>query len=113
MASEGGGEASFTITVRVCGRFKLEASVSLTDVLDCCPPQLTGADLYSLCSDAMMAALKRRVRDLEEGEPQAALGGKQKATGDSPPRDSRGPAEPEVPPQAFRPRHRPQPLSFS
>jgi SpoVK/Ycf46/Vps4 family AAA+-type ATPase len=43
--------------------------VSLANVLDCCPPQLTGADLYSLCSDAMMTALKRRVRDLEEGEP--------------------------------------------
>ncbi|XP_031204622.1 peroxisome biogenesis factor 6 isoform X2 [Mastomys coucha] len=48
-------------------KFKLEASVSLMNVLDCCPPQLTGADLYSLCSDAMMTALKRRVRDLEEG----------------------------------------------
>lgn len=43
--------------------------MSLMNVLDCCPPQLTGADLYSLCSDAMMTALKRRVRDLEEGEP--------------------------------------------
>ncbi|XP_060046802.1 peroxisome biogenesis factor 6 [Erinaceus europaeus] len=48
-------------------KFKLEPSVSLVDVLDRCPPQLTGADLYSLCSDAMTAALKRRVRDLEEG----------------------------------------------
>lgn len=43
--------------------------MSLVSVLDRCPPQLTGADLYSLCSDAMTAALKRRVRDLEEGEP--------------------------------------------
>lgn len=48
-------------------KFKLEPSVSLVNVLDCCPPQLTGADLYSLCSDAMTSALKRRVRDLEEG----------------------------------------------
>ncbi|XP_039087171.1 peroxisome biogenesis factor 6 isoform X3 [Hyaena hyaena] len=48
-------------------KFKLEPSVSLVSVLDRCPPQLTGADLYSLCSDAMTAALKRRVRDLEEG----------------------------------------------
>lgn len=53
-------------------RFKLEPSVSLVNVLDRCPPQLTGADLYSLCSDAMTAALKRRVRDLEEGEPLAS-----------------------------------------
>ncbi|XP_006736763.1 peroxisome biogenesis factor 6 isoform X2 [Leptonychotes weddellii] len=48
-------------------KFKLEPSVSLVNVLDRCPPQLTGADLYSLCSDAMTAALKRRLRDLEEG----------------------------------------------
>ncbi|KAF6115454.1 peroxisomal biogenesis factor 6 [Phyllostomus discolor] len=48
-------------------RFKLESSVSLVNVLDHCPPQLTGADLYSLCSDAMTAALKRRVQDLEKG----------------------------------------------
>ncbi|XP_004673550.1 PREDICTED: peroxisome biogenesis factor 6 [Condylura cristata] len=48
-------------------KFKLEPSVSLVAVLDRCPPQLTGADLYALCSDAMTAALKRRVRDLEEG----------------------------------------------
>ncbi|XP_025274601.1 peroxisome biogenesis factor 6 isoform X2 [Canis lupus familiaris] len=48
-------------------KFKLEPSVSLVNVLDRCPPQLTGADLYSLCSDAMTTALKRRVRDLEEG----------------------------------------------
>ncbi|XP_023575583.1 peroxisome biogenesis factor 6 isoform X2 [Octodon degus] len=48
-------------------KFKLEPSVSLVSVLDHCPPQLTGADLYSLCSDAMTSALKRRVHDLEEG----------------------------------------------
>ncbi|XP_072588314.1 peroxisome biogenesis factor 6 isoform X2 [Vulpes vulpes] len=48
-------------------KFKLEPSVSLVNVLDRCPPQMTGADLYSLCSDAMTTALKRRVRDLEEG----------------------------------------------
>ncbi|XP_054992388.1 peroxisome biogenesis factor 6 isoform X2 [Sorex araneus] len=48
-------------------KFKLEPAVSLVHVLDRCPPQLTGADLYSLCSDAMTTALKRRVRELEEG----------------------------------------------
>ncbi|XP_064142353.1 peroxisome biogenesis factor 6 isoform X1 [Loxodonta africana] len=53
-------------------KFKLEPTVSLVRVLDHCPPQLTGADLYSLCSDAMTTALKRRVRDLEEGEPLAS-----------------------------------------
>ncbi|XP_032503522.1 peroxisome biogenesis factor 6 isoform X3 [Phocoena sinus] len=55
------------VLTAITRKFRLEPSVSLVDVLDHCPPQLTGADLYSLCSDAMTAALKRRVRDLEEG----------------------------------------------
>lgn len=42
--------------------------MSLVNVLDHCPAQLTGADLYSLCSDAMTRALKRRVQELEDGE---------------------------------------------
>lgn len=59
--------------------------MSLVNVLDRCPPQLTGADLYSLCSDAMTTALKRRVRDLEEGETthQPQMGTK-KLVGDRP-----------------------------
>ncbi|CAK6434142.1 unnamed protein product [Pipistrellus nathusii] len=48
-------------------KLKLEPSVSLVTVLDHCPSPLTCADLYSLCSDAMTAALKGRVWDLEEG----------------------------------------------
>ncbi|XP_044528582.1 peroxisome biogenesis factor 6 isoform X2 [Gracilinanus agilis] len=48
-------------------RFKLEPSVNLSSVLDRCPTQLTGADLYSLCTDAMTAALKRKVQDIEDG----------------------------------------------
>ncbi|XP_027694111.1 peroxisome biogenesis factor 6 [Vombatus ursinus] len=48
-------------------RFKLEPSVNLVSVLDRCPAQLTGADLYSLCTDAVTAALKRRVQDIEDG----------------------------------------------
>ncbi|XP_007458290.1 PREDICTED: peroxisome assembly factor 2 isoform X2 [Lipotes vexillifer] len=55
------------VLTAITRKFRLEPSVNLVDVLDHCPPQLTGADLYSLCSDAMTAALKRRVQDLEEG----------------------------------------------
>ncbi|XP_028903299.1 peroxisome biogenesis factor 6 [Ornithorhynchus anatinus] len=50
-------------------KFKLEPSVCLASVLDRCPAQLTGADLYALCSDAMTAALRRRVHDVENGLP--------------------------------------------
>lgn len=53
--------------------------MSLVNVLDHCPPQLTGADLYSLCSDAMTAALKRRVQDLEKGEPLTSPKGQPKS----------------------------------
>lgn len=53
----------------------------MVTVLDHCPPQLTGADLYSLCSDAMTAALKRKVQDLEEGEPLARPRGQPKLVG--------------------------------
>lgn len=42
--------------------------MSLVGVLDKCPVQLTGADLYALCSDSMMYALKRKVEWIEEGE---------------------------------------------
>ncbi|XP_054840451.1 peroxisome biogenesis factor 6 isoform X2 [Eublepharis macularius] len=48
-------------------KFKLDPSVSLLSVLDKCPAQLTGADLYALCSDAMMFAIKRKVEWIEEG----------------------------------------------
>ena len=30
-----------------------------------CPSHVTGADLYALCSDAMLTALRRRVGELE------------------------------------------------
>lgn len=48
-------------------RFKLEAGVSLVDVVARCPPQMTGADLYALCSDAMMAAVKRKIQRIADG----------------------------------------------
>ncbi|XP_077192458.1 peroxisome biogenesis factor 6 isoform X2 [Paroedura picta] len=48
-------------------KFKLDPSVNLLSVLDRCPSQLTGADLYALCSDAMMSAIKRKVEWIEEG----------------------------------------------
>lgn len=78
-----GGDTSGNKCLLPTNRFKLEPSVSLVNVLDHCPPQLTGADLYSLCSDAMTSALKRRVHDLEEGEPLAAPELSQEASADT------------------------------
>jgi len=39
----------------------------LEDVVDQLPAHLTGADLYSLCSDAMLKSLERNIRLIEQG----------------------------------------------
>lgn len=48
-------------------RFKVDPGVSLSEIVERCPLQLTGADLYALCSDAMMSAVKRRILHITEG----------------------------------------------
>ncbi|TMS23327.1 Peroxisome assembly factor 2 [Larimichthys crocea] len=48
-------------------RFRLDSSVDLQDVLDRCPGHMTGADLYALCSDAMTAAIKRKLTLIDHG----------------------------------------------
>lgn len=48
-------------------RFKVDPSVSLSEIVERCPVQLTGADLYALCSDAMMSAIKRKILHVTEG----------------------------------------------
>jgi SpoVK/Ycf46/Vps4 family AAA+-type ATPase len=42
-------------------KFAMDRDVELEIIAEKCPPRLTGADLYALCSDAWMVALKRRV----------------------------------------------------
>ncbi|XP_063247799.1 peroxisome biogenesis factor 6 [Prinia subflava] len=60
-------ESQLQVLSAVSRRFKLDPSVNLTTVLEKCPAQLTGADIYALCSDAMMCAVKRKVEWIEEG----------------------------------------------
>ncbi|XP_056136218.1 peroxisomal ATPase PEX6 [Lampris incognitus] len=48
-------------------KFHLDPGVSLQEVVERCPPQLTGADLYALCSDAMMAAITRKIALITRG----------------------------------------------
>lgn len=40
-------------------KFQLATSVDLQRIAESCGPTLTGADLYALCADAWMAALRR------------------------------------------------------
>ncbi|GAX82166.1 hypothetical protein CEUSTIGMA_g9594.t1 [Chlamydomonas eustigma] len=47
-------------------KFTLDTDVDLQSISKLCPPQLTGADLYALCADAWMCALKRKILSNEE-----------------------------------------------
>ena len=42
-------------------KFPLSQDFSLARVVDQCKPNFTGADMYALCSDAMLRAIKRCV----------------------------------------------------
>uniref|UniRef100_A0A3Q4GSZ7 Peroxisomal ATPase PEX6 n=1 Tax=Neolamprologus brichardi TaxID=32507 RepID=A0A3Q4GSZ7_NEOBR len=48
-------------------KFQLDPAVNLQEVVDCCPAHMTGADLYALCSDATMAAIKRKISLINDG----------------------------------------------
>lgn len=60
-----------SLAISFCDRFKMDPSVNLLSVLERCPAQLTGADLYALCSDAMMFAIRRKVEWIEDGKEQS------------------------------------------
>ncbi|NXK45472.1 PEX6 factor, partial [Chauna torquata] len=60
-------ESQLQVLSAITRKFKLDPSVNLTSILEKCPAQLTGADIYALCSDAMMCAVKRKVEWIEEG----------------------------------------------
>uniref|UniRef100_A0A8C6VA42 Peroxisomal ATPase PEX6 n=1 Tax=Naja naja TaxID=35670 RepID=A0A8C6VA42_NAJNA len=60
-------DSQLQVLSAITRKFKLDPAVNLLSVLDRCPAQLTGADLYALCSDAMMFAIRRKVEWIEEG----------------------------------------------
>ncbi|KAM7062617.1 peroxisome biogenesis factor 6 [Acridotheres tristis] len=60
-------ESQLQVLSAVTRKFKLDPSVNLTAILEKCPAKLTGADIYALCSDATMYAVKRKVEWIEEG----------------------------------------------
>uniref|UniRef100_A0AAQ4RSV8 Peroxisomal ATPase PEX6 n=1 Tax=Gasterosteus aculeatus aculeatus TaxID=481459 RepID=A0AAQ4RSV8_GASAC len=51
----------------VLRKFQVDSAVDLQQVVDRCPDHMTGADLYALCSDAMTAAIKRKIVLIEDG----------------------------------------------
>ncbi|XP_072516649.1 peroxisomal ATPase PEX6 [Salminus brasiliensis] len=60
-------EAQLQVLKAIVRKFKVDPNVSLSDIVGRCPLQLTGADLYALCSDAMMSAIKRKISLISEG----------------------------------------------
>lgn len=46
-------------------RFNIEESFDLTEFVKLCPMNLTGADFYALCSDAVLNAMKRKIKEFE------------------------------------------------
>ncbi|XP_014893360.1 peroxisome assembly factor 2 [Poecilia latipinna] len=48
-------------------KFQLDPAVNLQDMVDRCPTHMSGADLYALCSDAMTAAIKRKIQQINDG----------------------------------------------
>ncbi|XP_041960772.1 peroxisome assembly factor 2 isoform X1 [Alosa sapidissima] len=60
-------DSQLQVLKAITRKFRLEPGVSLAEVVARCPPQMTGADLYALCSDAMMAAVKRKIQCISEG----------------------------------------------
>lgn len=46
----------------------MEKTLDLSMIAEKCPKNLTGADFYALCSDAMLNALKRKITMLEKGK---------------------------------------------
>jgi peroxin-6 len=61
-------QSKFIILKAITRKFDLHEDVDLSVIARSCPPNVTGADLYSLCADAMLATLRKHVHQLESHE---------------------------------------------
>ncbi|GLH07457.1 Transitional endoplasmic reticulum ATPase TER94 [Gryllus bimaculatus] len=59
-------DSLLSVMVALTRKFHLKADVNLKTVVDRLPPNLTGADLYSLCSNAWMNAVKMHIKAHKE-----------------------------------------------
>ncbi|KAM3418565.1 hypothetical protein BST61_g4542 [Cercospora zeina] len=59
-------EKQATILQALTRKFTLDPTVSLPRVADALPFTFTGADLYALCSDAMLKAVTRSAREVDQ-----------------------------------------------
>lgn len=59
-------EAQLKILEALTRKFRLDPNMDLKDVADKCPFNYTGADLYALCSDAMLKAMTRKASEVDQ-----------------------------------------------
>ncbi|XP_035856422.1 peroxisome assembly factor 2 [Sander lucioperca] len=60
-------ESQLQVLQAILRKFQVDSAVDLQQVLEHCPDHMTGADLYALCSDAMTAAIKRKISLIDGG----------------------------------------------
>eukprot|EP00300_Choanocystis_sp_HF-7_P016612 c19466_g1_i1.p1 GENE.c19466_g1_i1~~c19466_g1_i1.p1 ORF type:complete len:169 (-),score=36.63 c19466_g1_i1:75-581(-) len=61
-------EQQLKLLQAITRKFRLDKSVDLESVAAALPKNLTGADLYALCSDAMLHAISRKVEQIDQGD---------------------------------------------
>ncbi|CAB4011687.1 peroxisome assembly factor 2-like, partial [Paramuricea clavata] len=54
-------------------KFDLPEEINLGDIIDMCPENLTGADFYALCSNALLNAIRRQILDQDSAATKAEL----------------------------------------
>ncbi|XP_068683624.1 peroxisomal ATPase PEX6-like [Montipora foliosa] len=66
-------KSQFNILRALTRKFSLHPDLRLENVVALCPPNLTGADFYALCSDAMLNSVKSKIDLLEQGKADPSL----------------------------------------
>lgn len=59
-------EAQFKILEALTRNFPRDPHLNLMDIAHLCSFNFTGADFYALCSDAMLKAMSRKAREIDE-----------------------------------------------
>jgi peroxin-6 len=59
-------EAQMNVVRALTRKFRLHPALSLSEVVSKCPFHFTGADLYALCSDAILIAMSRQTEQVDK-----------------------------------------------
>jgi peroxin-6 len=64
-------DAKLKVIRALMSKFNLADDVDLGQVARACPARLTGADMYALCSGAMLCALREQIEACTQLQPQS------------------------------------------